>query len=155
MLDMSNYSKTAIKMIKSPKEFADRVHLCARAKWFCVAAARAELQGGSWIPQQADGKPPCSCGQHILPPWRWGVGHVRGVTDPIHLWQPGRGWISSLPSHWAHRSWGLGLAQLLWGGIKPILRNPESWISTQYCVIRETDTASQCETDPAPDELGE
>lgn len=70
MLDMSNYSKTTIKMIKSPEEFAARAHLCEGAKWFCVAAAWAELQGGSWIPQQADGQQPCPCGQPILPPWR-------------------------------------------------------------------------------------
>lgn len=172
MLDTSNYSKTSIKVIKSSVDFAARAHLCARAKWFCVATAWTELQApsGSHRMLQTDGQPPCPCEQPILPPWRGGVGHVRGVIHPIHLCQMGRGWITSLPCHWARRSWGLPLTQLLWGEIKPTPRNPEikptprnpeSWICTQpnLCCAPEKQkiqsTASQGETDPAPEELGE
>lgn len=154
MLDMSNYSKTAIKINKSQRSLRPELTSVQEQNgfvWLQHGLSSKEAPGS--LSKLMANHPVRVDSTSFLPgDEEWGMS---GEWLTPHLWQPGRGWISSLPSHWAHRSWGLWLAQLLWGGIKPILRNPESWISTQYCVIRETDTASQCETDPAPDELGE
>lgn len=169
MLDTSNYSKIAVKVTKSSEAFAAGAHLCARAKWFCVATARTELQAPRWIPQNAANWWPT-----ILSVW---TAHPSSLES--EEWDVSEQWFTpsisksqgrhesppravSLPSHWTQSSWGLSLTQLMWGEIKPILRNPErpDLRSSPVCTVwlqKQTlrSTASQRETDPAPDEPGE
>lgn len=150
MLDTSNYSKTAIKVIKSLEELAGLTSV-------------QEGNGFVW-PQHglSSRHPPGSHRKHswwpnILSLWapillpgdeEWGMAG-EWFTPSIPNSQGGMNRLPLLPlssqelravAYTAAESQGAGSAQ------QPNL----------FCVIRDTDTAaSQWETDPAPDELGE
>lgn len=147
MLDTSNYSKTATKVIKSQRNLQPRL------------TSVQEQNGFVWLQHGLSSKqnPTESWWPTTLSVWtahpsslEMRSGDCQGSDWP-HPSLTAREGMNQLPPL------SLGTQELRAEACTAAVRRNQTHPQKPnlYCVIRETDTASQCETDPAPDELGE